>query len=98
MPFDFGMLEASEETAIKDPFSMNEIPENRDLKPRLTKNALTVLEKRYLRKDENGDIIESPEDLFRRVARTIADLAGQAEVARAHMAEALSFRRLAPTN
>jgi len=74
MPFDFGMLEASEETAIKDPFSMNEIPENRDLKPRLTKNALTVLEKRYLRKDENGDIIESPEDLFRRVARTIADV------------------------
>jgi magnesium chelatase family protein len=31
-----------------------------------------------------------------RVARTIADLDGQAQVARPHIAEALSFRRIAP--
>ncbi|MCL2140160.1 MAG: vitamin B12-dependent ribonucleotide reductase [Dehalococcoidia bacterium] len=35
-------------------------------------NALRVLEKRYLMKDKTGRIIESPEDLFKRVAHTIA--------------------------
>jgi ribonucleoside-diphosphate reductase alpha chain len=44
------------------------------LKPKLTKNALMVLEKRYLSKDENGNIIESPEDMFKRVAKTISDV------------------------
>ncbi len=38
----------------------------------LTPNALTVLERRYLKKDENGELLERPEDLFRRVAHTIA--------------------------
>lgn len=38
----------------------------------LSINALQVLEKRYLLKDENGRIKESPEDLFRRVANNIA--------------------------
>jgi magnesium chelatase family protein len=33
-----------------------------------------------------------------RVARTIADLAGAAEVGRVHVAEALSYRRRAPSN
>jgi ribonucleoside-diphosphate reductase alpha chain len=40
---------------------------------KLTKNALRVLEKRYLKKDEDGKVIESPEDLFRRVAKSIAE-------------------------
>lgn len=35
-------------------------------------NAITVLEKRYLLKDETGKPVEQPEDLFWRVARTIA--------------------------
>jgi len=39
---------------------------------KLSENALKVLERRYLKRDENGKIIESPEELFRRVARTIA--------------------------
>jgi ribonucleoside-diphosphate reductase alpha chain len=38
----------------------------------LSKNAVTVLEKRYLTKDENGRLVESVEGMFRRVARTIA--------------------------
>src|SRR5437868_1500799 len=39
---------------------------------RLSPNAITVLEKRYLVKDESGAPVESPSDLFWRVARTIA--------------------------
>ncbi len=38
----------------------------------LTENAMTVLEKRYLKKDNQGQIIETPDELFRRVARHIA--------------------------
>jgi ribonucleoside-diphosphate reductase alpha chain len=38
----------------------------------LTPNAVTILERRYLIKDDKGQPIERPEDLFWRVARTIA--------------------------
>lgn len=38
----------------------------------LTDNALNILRARYLLKNENGNIIESPEEMFRRVARTVA--------------------------
>jgi len=38
----------------------------------LSPNAVTVLEKRYLVKDDAGRPVERPEDLFWRVARTIA--------------------------
>jgi ribonucleoside-diphosphate reductase alpha chain len=38
----------------------------------ITPNALAVLERRYLVKDEKGKVIESPEDMFRRVAHHIA--------------------------
>ena len=40
--------------------------------PKLSKNARTVLEARYLKKNEAGKCIEHPADLFARVARTIA--------------------------
>ena len=38
----------------------------------LTDNALVVLACRYLKKDEHGRVVETPEDMFRRVAETIA--------------------------
>ena len=38
----------------------------------LSPNARVVLERRYLARDERGAVIETPEQLFRRVARTIA--------------------------
>ena len=38
----------------------------------ISPNALTVLRKRYLRKDAEGRVIETPEDMFRRVAKHIA--------------------------
>lgn len=38
----------------------------------LTRNAIAVLEKRYLRKDKDGQVIETPTDMFRRVAEAIA--------------------------
>jgi len=41
--------------------------------PRLTENALRVLKARYLMKNPQGQVIEQPHELFRRVARTIAD-------------------------
>jgi len=39
---------------------------------RLSPNAITVLEKRYLIKDDSGVPVETPRDLFQRVARTVA--------------------------
>jgi ribonucleoside-diphosphate reductase alpha chain len=41
--------------------------------PVLSENAMTVLRRRYLKKNENGDPIESPRDMFWRVARVIAE-------------------------
>ncbi|NOY86070.1 MAG: vitamin B12-dependent ribonucleotide reductase [Deltaproteobacteria bacterium] len=38
----------------------------------LSENARVVLEKRYLKRDEQGDVLESPADLFHRVADNIA--------------------------
>jgi ribonucleoside-diphosphate reductase alpha chain len=41
-------------------------------KLRLSENALTVLKRRYLRKDSQGKVVETPEKMFRRVAQHIA--------------------------
>lgn len=40
--------------------------------PELTKNAITVLERRYLKRDKEGKVLETPVQMFRRVADTIA--------------------------
>lgn len=39
---------------------------------KLSENAIKVLEKRYLERDENGNLIEDVEDMFKRVAKAIA--------------------------
>ena len=38
----------------------------------LTENALRVLGKRYLQKDKQGQVIETPDQMFRRVAQAVA--------------------------
>jgi ribonucleoside-diphosphate reductase alpha chain len=45
---------------------------DREPAPKLTENALRVLEKRYLRKDDRGKVIETPKELFARVAWNLA--------------------------
>ncbi len=41
--------------------------------PHLSAPAIAVLEKRYLRKDSQGKVIETPEEMFWRVARNMAE-------------------------
>ncbi len=53
---------------LKFPVIDADVPETIDL----TENARLVLEKRYLKKDDRGSPIESPEDMFRRVAANVA--------------------------
>lgn len=40
---------------------------------KLTINAVNVLKKRYLMKDERGQVVETPDQMFRRVARAVAE-------------------------
>ncbi|MCK4266951.1 MAG: hypothetical protein KAX31_06695, partial [Thermoplasmata archaeon] len=39
---------------------------------KLSENSLVVLERRYLTRDKSGELLEKPEDMFRRVAKNIA--------------------------
>ncbi|MCM8779731.1 MAG: adenosylcobalamin-dependent ribonucleoside-diphosphate reductase, partial [Candidatus Omnitrophica bacterium] len=39
---------------------------------KLSENSLKVLERRYLKKDAQGKVIETPQEMFQRVARSIA--------------------------
>jgi ribonucleoside-diphosphate reductase alpha chain len=52
----------------------------------LTGNAGTVLERRYLLRNDAGDVIETPEELFARVAQAIAHVEGN-EDSRTHWAQ-----------
>ena len=48
------------------------MPTKEIVEPLLSQNAMKVLEKRYLAKNDKGQVVETPVDLFRRVARNIA--------------------------
>ncbi|MCM2265761.1 MAG: vitamin B12-dependent ribonucleotide reductase [Desulfuromonadales bacterium] len=43
------------------------------MQPELSPNAVTVLERRYLKRDKEGKVLETPAGMFQRVAKTIAD-------------------------
>ena len=58
--------------------------------PEFTSNALTVLERRYLMKDENSKVIEEPINMLWRVATTIA--AGELHYNKKADVEALSLQ------
>src|SRR5512138_2335724 len=68
----------------------------------LGENALHVLERRYLLRDDRGAVVESPAGLFRRVARAVAEAeppagrAAAAEIFERRMA-ALEFLPNSPT-
>ena len=47
------------------------------LEPHLTANALEVLRARYLRKNDRGQITETPAEMFARVARHVAEVERQ---------------------
>ncbi len=67
---------------------------------KLTPNALRVLERRYLTRDESGRLVETPEEMFRRVARAIAQAdedPDQAEEIFFHMMASLEFLPNSPT-
>lgn len=40
----------------------------------LTENARKILKERYLKRDRDGNIVETPEELFERVASTVAEV------------------------
>ena len=84
LPTDFEILSIVKELlATEDPTKREETkPKMKTaiVKPKaqpapainLTENALSVLQKRYLKKDKQGQVIETAEEMFRRVARAIA--------------------------
>ena len=64
---------------------------------RLSRNAITVLENRYLDRDDEGNVVETPDGLFRRVAHAVAGCEakwGVSEKARQERIQGLVILRL----
>jgi len=60
----------------------------------LSKNALTVLERRYLKRDSEGKVLETPADMFRRVSETIASAESRLDTGNDPAALAAEFYRM----
>ena len=52
---------------------MSEVRITDKIKAELTPNSIKVLQRRYLKKDDKGSVIETPEELFFRVAKVVAE-------------------------
>ncbi|MEN8782509.1 MAG: vitamin B12-dependent ribonucleotide reductase [Desulfobacterales bacterium] len=84
---EYGLRSTSSVQLDKSIFVKNELV--------LTENARTVLQRRYLRKDSDGKVIESPEDMFRRVAHHIARAEEKySDAQEAEKMEALFYRMM----
>src|SRR5437016_1701851 len=59
-----------EEIKVTDSRALDVVAREPD--PKLSENALRVLQKRYLKKDDTGRVIETPKELFARVAWNLA--------------------------
>jgi ribonucleoside-diphosphate reductase alpha chain len=59
-----------EEVKVVDTRALEVVAREPD--PKLSENALRVLRKRYLKKDDTGQVIETPRELFARVAWNLA--------------------------
>ena len=71
---------------------MSSLPHDLPL-PQFSENALTVLQKRYLRKNEEGNPIEEPWEMFWRVAQDVASASARYDPAADVEAEAREFYR-----
>src|SRR5436309_11394608 len=60
-----------EEVKVADSRALDVVAREPD--PKLSENALRVLAKRYLKKDDKGRVIETPKELFARVAWNLAE-------------------------
>lgn len=54
--------------------TMTQLPSHEERRPAVSPNALRVLKERYLLRDGAGKATETPEELFHRVGRTIAEI------------------------
>ncbi|MBI4563680.1 MAG: adenosylcobalamin-dependent ribonucleoside-diphosphate reductase [Planctomycetes bacterium] len=72
--------------------------ERPDLSLPLTENARTVLQHRYLKRDEEGRIVETPEDLFWRVASAAAAAEADPEPAAEAFYRALASLEFIPNS
>lgn len=69
----YGRVAEAYETYRKKKREIRELRQKLSIEaPKLTVNALEVLRQRYLLRDENERIVESPDHLFRRVAKAVA--------------------------
>src|SRR5213083_2968433 len=85
-----------EEVKVADSRALDVVAREPD--PKLSENALRVLQKRYLKKDDTGRVIETPKELFARGAWNLAQAEGDYGATEAQIEEtARRFFRMIST-